>query len=84
MSRVGESRRASKHLLAGLLGPADPELTCEQCFAQLDVYVEHEVEGDDAEAFVPGMRAHLEGCPACAEEHDSLRELIATQTGGRR
>jgi len=62
---------------------AGPEVTCEECFANLDVYVEHELEGDDADALVPGMRAHLEGCPACAEEHDSLRDLIASQTGGR-
>jgi anti-sigma factor RsiW len=25
---------------------------------------------------VPGMRAHLEGCPACREDHESLRELV--------
>ena len=25
----------------------------------------------------PGMRAHLEGCPACREDHESLRELVA-------
>jgi RNA polymerase sigma-70 factor, ECF subfamily len=28
-------------------------------------------------------RAHLEGCPACAEERDSLRDLIASETGDR-
>ena len=30
-------------------------------------------------AAVPGMRAHLEGCPACAEERDSLRDLVADE-----
>ena len=25
---------------------------------------------------VPGLRAHLVGCPACAEEHESLRALL--------
>jgi len=83
MTPSRESRRAAKHLLAGLLGPPGPEVTCEECFANLDVYVEHELAGDAADALVPGMRAHLEGCPACAEEHDSLRELIASDTGGR-
>ena len=83
MTPSRDSRRASKHLLASLLGPPGREVTCEGCFANLDVYVEHELEGDDADALVPGMRAHLEGCPACAEEHDSLRDLIASQTGGR-
>jgi hypothetical protein len=76
-----ESRRASKQLLAGLLGPRGPEVTCEECFEWLDVYVELELSAEDAEERVPGMRAHLEGCPTCAEEHDSLRDLIASQTG---
>ena len=64
-------------LLGRLLGPAGPELTCEQCFDQLDVYVEAEIAGADADAQIPGMRAHLEGCPACAEEHQSLRDLVS-------
>jgi len=25
------------------------------------------------------MRAHLHGCPACSEDHDSLLALIATE-----
>ena len=25
---------------------------------------------------MPGMAAHLTGCPACAEEHDSLTALV--------
>ena len=64
------------HLLARLTGPAGPELGCEECFEQLDRYVELEVEGDDADAAVPGLRAHLEGCPACHEEHESLVALV--------
>src|SRR3954465_13429326 len=50
--------------LRARLGPAGPELTCAQCFDHLDAYVEHELAGRDADAAVPGMRAHLEGCPA--------------------
>ncbi len=64
-------------LLARLLGPADPELTCEECFEELDRYVELELAGREADAMVPGMRAHLEGCPACREDHDSLASLLA-------
>jgi hypothetical protein len=59
-----------------LLGPEGPEVSCEECFERLDEYVELELAGDDAEARVPGMRAHLEGCPACREDHESLRELV--------
>jgi anti-sigma factor RsiW len=63
-------------VLARLLGPGRPELTCEQCFEHLDRYVELELRGEDAERAVPGMRAHLEGCPACHEDHESLRALV--------
>jgi hypothetical protein len=27
-------------------------------------------------AAVPALRAHLDGCPACREEHESLRALV--------
>jgi hypothetical protein len=61
--------------LEALLGPTGPQVSCDECFERLDEYVELELAGADAEARVPGMRAHLEGCPACREEHDSLRAL---------
>jgi len=60
----------------GLLGPAAPEVGCDECFDQLDRYVELELAGQDADALIPGLRAHLEGCPACREEHESLRALV--------
>jgi hypothetical protein len=63
-------------IVRGLLGPDGPELTCEQCFEELDRYVELELRGADADSAVPGMGAHLEGCPACREEHDSLLALL--------
>ena len=78
MSEPRERDDATR-LLAGALGPAGPELTCEQCFEQLDRYAELEHAGADAEAAVPGMRAHLEGCPACREDYDSLRDFLAGQ-----
>jgi hypothetical protein len=63
-------------LIARLLGPAGPELTCDECFEELDRYVELELAGRDAAAAIPGMPAHLEGCPACKEDHDSLVALL--------
>ena len=64
-------------VLRRLLGPGRPEVTCDVCFDELDRYVELELSGADAEAGVPGMEAHLQGCPACAEEHQSLTALLA-------
>ncbi len=58
--------------LRALLGPAGPEVTCDVCFEELDRYVEVEIAGRNPETAVPGMAAHLEGCPACAEERERL------------
>jgi hypothetical protein len=69
-------REEMDEVVGRLLGPADPELGCDECFAELDHYVELELAGADADAAVPGLRAHLEGCPACREEHESLLALV--------
>lgn len=66
-----------RELIARLLGPSDPEVGCETCFELLDEYVELELAGEDAGAGLPGMRAHLDGCPACHEDHESLGDLVA-------
>ena len=63
--------------LRRLLGPGEPEVTCEVCFDLLDRYVDAGVSGADADTAVPGMAAHLAGCPACAEEHESLKALVS-------
>jgi hypothetical protein len=62
--------------LGRLLGPAEPEIGCDECFDQLDRYVDLELAGADVDAALPGFRAHLVGCPACREEHESLRALV--------
>jgi hypothetical protein len=64
-----------KKTVERLVGPAEPEVGCDACFEELDRYVELELAGEDADAAVPGLRAHLDGCPACREEHDSLLAL---------
>jgi hypothetical protein len=66
-----------KQALGRLLGPKRPEVGCDVCFDELDRYVELEVAGADADAAIPGLRAHLDGCSACREEHDSLYALVS-------
>jgi len=63
--------------LERLLGPTGYEVTCEECFERLDEYVELELAGADADARIPGLLNHLAGCPACREDHESLRALVA-------
>jgi anti-sigma factor RsiW len=66
-----------RQALGRLLGPAGPEIGCDQCFDELDRYVEVELAGGNVDATFSGFRAHLDGCPACREEHESLRALVS-------
>lgn len=82
MSDDKQQADAREAVLARVLGPGEPELSCEECFAQLDRYVELALAGDARpDDQVPGMRAHLEGCPACAEDYRSLRDLLSGEAG---
>ena len=57
--------------------PTEPWLSCDDCFRYLDTYVEQvlaDAPGPETEA----MRVHLSGCPACAEEAESLLALVAS------
>jgi hypothetical protein len=80
---VGGEPNNSERLVARIVGPGDPEVSCEQCFEQLDRYVELELAGADADAALPGMRAHFRGCSACAEDRESLRSFLVDHVGAR-
>jgi anti-sigma factor RsiW len=75
MSKANERR----DLITRLLGPAGAEVSCEECFELLDEYVDLELAGADADRRLPGMREHLQGCPACHEDHASLRDFVRRQ-----
>lgn len=81
MSGPAEDRR---RLLGALLGPGQPELTCEACFEHLDRYVDLEIAGRAADRLVPGMRPHLSGCPACRDDHDSLLDFVTASDAAAR
>jgi len=76
---MSEDKTPPDPRLNALLGPAGPELTCEECFERLDEYVDHELAGRDADREIPGMRAPLDGCPACGEDHESLRSFVSSE-----
>ena len=72
-----------RELLTQLLGPSGPEVTCEECFELLDEYVDLQLAGEDADLRLPGLREHLQGCPACREDHESLRDFVRVQDADR-
>ncbi len=54
----------------------EEDMPCSQVFAELDEYVEKEVEGQDAARLMPLLREHLDLCPDCCEEYEALLSVL--------
>ena len=73
------TRGLSAETISSLLADTSPYLSCDDCFAQIDQYVERRMADPHYED--PAMRAHLAGCGACAEEAAALQELLSRDAG---
>jgi hypothetical protein len=59
-----------------LKAQTDHLLTCDECLARLDPYVEEWLAGVDLASRYPMVAAHLASCPACREQAELLYELL--------
>lgn len=64
----------SPQVIDSLLVDSDPYLSCDECFEQIDTYVEATL-ADPGHRDEP-MEVHLKACGVCAEEARSLTELV--------
>ena len=53
----------------------DEEISCSECFDLVSHFVEVELSGEDAASKMPQLKQHLDQCPACHEEYETLRDL---------
>jgi len=81
---MNERPAGSRKLEERLLGPTAEEVSCERCFDLLDEYVELDLGTGGADTIHPEMAAHLDGCPACREDFEALRDLVAEERMERR
>jgi hypothetical protein len=72
-------RRLTPEAVRRFAVDAEPWLSCDDCFAQIDEYVDRLLTDPDHDS--PAMTAHLRGCGACAEEAATLLELAARDAG---
>jgi hypothetical protein len=57
----------------------EEELSCDECFEELDRFVEMELDGLDAAAAMPLVRDHLQKCGDCHEEYEALYEALRAE-----
>lgn len=69
----------SPPVLDSLLVDSYPYLSCDECFEQIDTYVEAMLADPDHHD-VP-MEVHLRACGVCAEEAELLAELVRGEQG---
>jgi len=61
----------------------DEEISCTECFDLVSRFVELEVSGQDAAAKMPQVKQHLNQCPACRDEYETLRDLRHLEEEGK-
>jgi len=56
----------------------EEELTCGECFEEIDRFAEVELSGKNPSEAMPLVQQHLDRCNNCKEEYEAL--LIALRT----
>jgi len=54
----------------------EQELTCDEVFALVDQFAELVQQGQDASGLMPMVQKHLDLCPDCREEYESLLAMM--------
>jgi hypothetical protein len=65
-----------KNLLESLAISDKRERSCDEVFAVLDQFAEAVHRGENVLLFMPLVRQHLDVCPACREEYETLLRML--------
>lgn len=60
---------------------SEEELGCDECFEELDRFVEMELAGLDAASAMPLVQDHLDKCGDCREEYEALLKALRAEQG---
>jgi len=61
-----------KRIVYGTLTTRPDEIDCDECFEQLDRFVDMVLAGKDAAEAMPLVQDHLDRCGDCREEFEAL------------
>ena len=61
-----------KKMARGIMTTRSDEIGCDECFEQMDRFVDMELDGKDAAAALPLVQDHLNRCQDCREEYEAL------------
>ena len=52
------------------------EIGCDECFKEMDQFVELELQGKNAAEAMPLVQDHLDRCGGCREEFEALLDCL--------
>ncbi|TKJ29967.1 MAG: hypothetical protein CEE40_06680 [Chloroflexi bacterium B3_Chlor] len=61
-----------KRMVRNIASTRPDEIGCDECFEQLDRFVELELTGKNAAEALPLVQDHLDRCSDCREEFEAL------------
>jgi hypothetical protein len=68
--------------LKNIYNTEEEEISCSECFDLVSHYVELEFSNGDPAARMPQVLQHLNQCPVCREEYETLRNLRSLEEQG--
>jgi len=70
------NKKMLKNIVKAVTVTHDDELSCDECFKELDRFVEMKLEGKSPEEAMPLVKEHLKKCGSCQEEYKALLESL--------
>jgi hypothetical protein len=67
-----------KRIVYDALTTRPDEIGCDECFEQLDRYIDMTLAGKDVAEAMPLVADHLRHCRDCREEFEALLEVLGT------
>jgi hypothetical protein len=65
-----------QQMVLNVLSTRPDEIGCDECFEQLDRFVEMTLAGKNAAEAMPLVQDHLERCRNCCEEFEALLTVL--------
>jgi hypothetical protein len=66
-----------KRMVYDVLTTRPDEIGCDECFEQLDRYIDMTLAGKDAAEAMPLVADHLRRCQDCREEFEALLDVLS-------
>ncbi len=74
------TRTVIEAILSAVFSTQPAEIGCDECYEELDRFVEMELAGKEAATALPLVQAHLDRCRDCREEYEALLEILRKLT----